>query len=832
MEPVQNPQLDLAFDFVQYTCKNIFLTGKAGTGKTTFLHKLKALSPKRMVVVAPTGVAAINAGGVTIHSFFQLAFGPFFPSLYANNEIGESIDNQQPSRNVQKFNRDKIAIIKSLDLLVIDEISMVRADLLDAIDDVLRRFKSPSKPFGGVQLLMIGDLQQLAPVVKDDEWSLLRSYYSTPFFFGSKALQQTQYVSVELKHIYRQSDRTFIDILNHIRENNLDDETINLLNKRYIPNFSPSQEEGYITLTTHNNQAQTLNDVKLAQLAEKEHVFEAKVEGEFPEYMYPTAYQLVLKEGAQVMFVKNDSSYEKLFFNGKIGTIKHFDDGVIWVSCKGEDDIAVSPSKWENMKYTINEDTKEISESIIGVFEQFPLKLAWAITIHKSQGLTFDKAIIDANASFAHGQVYVALSRCRTLEGLVLSSPIATQSVITDNTISHFTKDIEENPPSSDLLQQSIREYHKMLILELFDFVPVRRRLSNCIRLLREHESVVNSPEMSTLNDIMNVLNIALISVSEKFFMQLQQIFAQNADIENNTYLNERIGKGSAYFIEKLETKIAKSIEHIAVETDNKTVKKSLTDALDRLKEEVTVKLRCFQVCKTEFKVDKYLNARALALIEKPKATKTSDERTRGVGEHPQLYSLIKEWRNAKAVEMDVDEYMVLQQKTILEISQKLPQTKADLTKIKGIGAKKAIYLGPEILEIVTTYCLERNIPIKTDIEPELEDVTKVKSAKPDTKRVTLELFKSGKSATQIAHERGLTLSTIEGHLAYGITLGEIEISALMDLDKLLKISAYFLENKNLQLGEAKNYFGDEVSYTELRYVINYLKYTSAESGE
>lgn len=386
METINNPQLQLAFDFVQYTGTNIFLTGKAGTGKTTFLHNLKKKSPKRMIVVAPTGVAAINAGGVTIHSFFQMPFGPFIPADFAKNSSPQEED-KIASRHNQKFNREKINIIKSLDLLVIDEISMVRADLLDGIDEVLRRYKDRYKPFGGVQLLMIGDLQQLAPVAKDDEWNLLKDYYNTVFFFSSKALQKTKHITIELKHIYRQSDSIFIAMLNKIRENNIDDKTLGELNKRHIPGFDPEEKEGYITLTTHNYQAQEINESKLRKLSAKSHSFNAKIEGEFPEYSYPTEFELILKTGAQVMFVKNDSSPDKQYFNGKIGRVTNFSEGIIYVKCSGEPSpIQVEKEEWQNTKYSIDDKTKEIKETVAGTFVQYPLKLAWPLQYIKVRG--------------------------------------------------------------------------------------------------------------------------------------------------------------------------------------------------------------------------------------------------------------------------------------------------------------------------------------------------------------------------------------------------------------------------------------------------------------
>ncbi len=493
----KNEQLELAYNFVQFTDKNIFLTGKAGTGKTTFLHNLKKSSLKRMAIVAPTGVAAINAGGVTIHSFFQLPFGP-----YLANGLGLATTEASAQRN-RKFNKEKINLIQSLDLLVIDEISMVRADLLDGIDEVLRRYKDHHKPFGGVQLLMIGDLHQLSPVVRDDDWKILRDYYPNLYFFSSRALQKALPVCIELKHIYRQSDTYFIDLLNAVRENRINQEVLANLNQRYIPDFEPGEEEGYITLTTHNNTAQEINDKKLIDLASPKRLFKAKIVNEFPEYSYPTVADLELKVGAQVMFVKNDPSRDKLFYNGKIGKVTKIDDDKVFVKCPGDDwPIEVGPAEWENLKYELNTESKEVEEKVIGSFIQYPLKLAWAITIHKSQGLTFEKAIIDASASFAHGQVYVALSRCKSFEGMVLRSPIALNSVKTDGTVYAYTKKADQEAPDERRLIESKVSFQQSLLHELFDFKLIKSRFFACKKQVEEHDSIIVNSVNETLEKI------------------------------------------------------------------------------------------------------------------------------------------------------------------------------------------------------------------------------------------------------------------------------------------------------------------------------------------
>lgn len=698
-----NPQLELAFNFLEYTGTSIFLTGKAGTGKTTFLRELKRRSPKRMIVVAPTGVAAINAGGVTIHSFFQLPFGPYVPGRTEENRSGEKRFNH-------KFGREKINIIRSMDLLVIDEISMVRADLLDAVSDMLCRYRDRSKPFGGVQLLMIGDLQQLAPVVKEEEWGILKHIYPSPFFFCSKALQTVAYQCIELTHVYRQSDSVFIHLLNKIRDNQVDLATLKALNSRYIPGFNPDDSEGYITLTTHNYQAQQINNRKLDALEGRAYTYSAEVKDDFPEYAFPTDQHLVLKKGAQVMFVKNDSSAEKRYYNGKTGRITAISADNILVRCGDEKDaITVTREEWTNTKYSIDAETQEISETVAGSFKQYPLKTAWAITIHKSQGLTFEKAIVNAGAAFTHGQVYVALSRCKSLEGLVLGTPLRPEALINDQVVKHFTDEVSRNQPGPMQLEDARRAYYLQLLKELFDYSGVLKRLQHVAWVFGEHLWKLYPELTKRCREVRELCHSELTEVGEKFQMQLERLIEGAANYDTDRQVGERIAKGVAYFSEQTGRHIVAFLESAQPEIDNKDVRKTVGEALEKLRLEVGVKIETLEAVKEGFEVKAYLMAKAKAVLEKPKprARKTTEKLE--VGEdvlHPKLYNALRLWRKEEAMRLGLPAYTVLQQKALLGVANTLPTTGKELLAIPGIGKKVAERYGAALLEMVDHYRL------------------------------------------------------------------------------------------------------------------------------
>ena len=601
----QNNELRTAWDFVESTGRSIFLTGKAGTGKTTFLKTIMEHSRKRPIVVAPTGVAAINAGGVTIHSFFQLPFSPYVPGAKVESKFD--------------FGKEKRKIIASSDLLIIDEISMVRADLLDAIDAVLRRFREHGQPFGGMQLLMIGDLAQLTPVVTPEDERMLKPYYDTPYFFGSKALQQIDYVTIQLTHVYRQQDESFIALLNEIREGHPSAEALSKLNSRSLtPGPSPKGEgSGYIRLTTHNNLANFYNESELQKLPGRSYQYRAEVKGTFPEYSYPTAETLVLKEGAQVMFVKNDPSGEHNYYNGRIGRVMEASDNRLTVYCEGDAEaIEVEPLEWENMRYTLNEQTREIESEVQGTFKQLPLRLAWAITIHKSQGLTFDRAIIDANQSFAPGQVYVALSRCRTLEGLVLASPLEPRAVINDERVDSYISQQEYQAERSiQQLPMLKQEYERYLLMQLFDFRAVIDLQESMVRIFAEffyhsHASLKQLHDQTLLDLRQRVLEVAV-----KWQQKIQTMPIES--LRDADFL-DRVKRSAEYFANQLRDILTKPIElSVKVETNNKQASRRLNNALPDLKQAwLARRYLLVKMAEKGYTVDNYLHEKQMSMLD------------------------------------------------------------------------------------------------------------------------------------------------------------------------------------------------------------------------
>lgn len=697
-----NPELQLAWDFVENTGVSIFLTGKAGTGKTTFLREVKQRSPKRMVVVAPTGVAAINAGGQTIHSFFQLPLSPYVP--------------ESRYRERYDFSKEKKKLLRTLDLLVIDEVSMVRSDLLDAIDDVMRRFRDPRRPFGGVQLLLIGDLQQLTPVVTPADEALLKAHYDTPYFFGSNALRQTQYVTIELKQVYRQQDRAFIDILNHIREGQVTAADLERLNQRCINNFHPSPDEGYIRLTTHNHLADTYNEQELSDIPSRAFTYNARIDGTFPEYAYPTDIDLTLKQGAQVMFVKNDT--EGRYYNGRIGRITSIDERHVSVLCPGDDRaIDVEPTEWENTKYVLNEKTKEIESTVQGTFRQLPLRLAWAITIHKSQGLTFENAIIDAAFSFAAGQVYVALSRCKTLSGMVLAKPVRRENIMSDSRVESYIAQQETQAQRSIEMLPTLKEqFHREQLRQLFDFTDLQRGENQLARVLEEHFSNTYPRQVAAHKQARDDINNKVVEVARKWTAVFMALSGEQL---NATEFRERVTRSAAYFLGTVTDVMGSLLGSTSAETDSSMVRKRFTDALADTSMAFEIKTALLkEITMKGFDATTFMRMKQRVTLtvvdgkeQKPekrkrhgkKEVEKADVNTEDI-QNKELFERLRKWRVHKSLQKKMPVYTIMQQKALIGIANSKPTTIKELLAIPYIGKKTAEEYGKEILSIVDEF--------------------------------------------------------------------------------------------------------------------------------
>lgn len=600
--------LRCAWEFVEHTGVSIFLTGKAGTGKTTFLKEVLRRSAKTAVVVAPTGVAAINAGGVTIHSFFQLSPAPYIPGTHTQDRFS--------------FSKQKLRVIRGLDLLVIDEISMVRADLLDAIDNALRKYRRDGRPFGGVQLLMIGDLQQLAPVVTPADEAILRQHYPTPYFFSSKALSEIQYVTISLGRVFRQQNADFVRLLNHVRDNCLTPEDRGVLRSLLKPTFIPEDGSGYIRLTTHNAQAESYNETRMRSLPTSPVRYKAKVSGTFPELAYPTAQELVIKPGAQVMFVKNDT-VDHQYYNGLIGTVTYADREKVAVKVAdaggGFRTVTVAPQVWENTQYTVNEQTNTIETQVQGRFSQIPLRPAWAITIHKSQGLTFDRVIIDAGASFAPGQTYVALSRCRSLDGLVLSTPIAEESLRPDPSVAVYISGQSEAGIRSVAALERIKvDYHRQMLIDLFTFRDVYFRSEGVYRHIGASFANSFANEYRMLAETIETLRSKIIAIADKWTAQIR-LMPPDQLVDQEFLL--RVRKSCVYFYNQLVEIYGYKLSQLdKVRTKDKRANSRMSELVAELRQAIHTHLYILRdINDRGFTVAGYLSSKQQAVM---KATK------------------------------------------------------------------------------------------------------------------------------------------------------------------------------------------------------------------
>ena len=682
-------QFTLAEKYVEETSVSLFLTGKAGTGKTTFLHHIVQKTSKRCVVLAPTGVAAVNARGSTIHSFFSLPLAPYLP------DVPELKTEYQMPERLRKLRKEKVKILRTLDLLIIDEISMVRADLLDAVDATLRRYRRSSKPFGGVQLLMIGDARQLSPVVTETERPFLSRVYPSPYFFHSKALQQIPYITIELTTIYRQEDASFIELLNGVRDARMTPQLLSRLNARV---GAPAGDD-WIRLTTHNAQADDINATRMAGLPGEASVFAAEIEGDFPENLYPAAEELSLKEGARVMFIRNDT--EGRFFNGKLGTVKSLEAETIVVTDDEGADIPLERVDWENLQYTLNEASGEIEQEVKGVFRQFPLRPAWAITIHKSQGLTFDHVVIDAGAAFAFGQVYVALSRCRSLEGVSLTKPIGASLLLSDADVAAFNASFPAEAAVEGALDGFRKAYELEQLCACFDFDNLCHQVLSLRKIWRESALAgTYSSMMERLESCARDL-LEMEDVARRFRKQIQALR------NDPSKTAERVAKACEYFLPRVDGLDLEAV--LAVEVDNAEIKKRIKNLSADLLPQLQIHRDTLREVQAEgFDTGTFRSVRLAALLEdgKPaRRAKKKEAEARDIyndNRHPELVEKLIAWRREKAREQGVPAYYVLHQKTLLGIADAKPDSRAQLLEVFGFGPELWKKYGMEILKVLS----------------------------------------------------------------------------------------------------------------------------------
>lgn len=829
-----NTLFQLAAALINQSNRNIFLTGKAGTGKTTFLKYVRESCPKQMAVVAPTGVAAINAGGVTIHSFFQLPLSPFTPETKGFSANNEETINKHSLISRLRINSEKRKVLQQLELLIIDEISMVRCDTIDAIDTVLRHIrKKPFLCFGGVQVLFIGDMFQLPPVIKDHEWKILSEFYNNPYFFAGKVIEEEPPLYIEFDKIYRQNEERFINLLNQVRNNELDEGGKNLLDSRFQPVFRRSKKDGYIILTTHNDKAREINSQELRNLDSPVFSYKAIIEEEFPENAYPADKLLHLKTGAQVMFIRNDMDKRKRYFNGKIGVVTELEKDKIVVQCENDaDEIEVKSEKWENVRYTLNKSTRVMEENTLGSFTQYPLRLAWAITIHKSQGLTFEKAIIDAGESFAAGQVYVALSRCTSIDGMILKSKISTNNFFTDPRIVQFSKSISSSQQLQNQLAEAKRNYQLTIIITTFDFVNAINNLKELNEYFYEHQSSFNTETTSWLETLSEKINL-LQQTAIKFHAWLRNQFHQAIISDENTIVQERTLKASEHFTKEIQQVLEYIISSPAI-TDSSLHAKEYNTQLKDVFAELSLKKFLMQAFNGGIDTEAWHKMKKnFTILPFPVNAYAAAAQPKQQSPHPFLHQQLRKLRDNICAKKDLPIYIVAGSKTIDEMATYLPQTLGELRQVSGFGDAKIEQYGQQFLDVILEYCEGRNLASAiSEKSPKRERRERTGERKPkvDTKAESFRLYKEGKTINEIAETRGFTIQTIEGHLAHYVESGEINANELISSEKLLLIEPVIKDFQGGSITLVKEKLGADISFGEIKLAIAWLKYKNSLS--
>lgn len=827
METVERNEIfELAYRFITETQESIFLTGKAGTGKTTFLKYLRDNCSKNMLVAAPTGVAAINAGGVTLHSLFQLPLHPFLPSEKNKQQLLQGI----------RYNKQRIALLRKIELLVIDEISMVRCDVLDAIDTILKSVRrNHTAAFGGVQILFIGDLFQLPPVAKNEEWKIINQYYNSPFFFDSRAVKEQTPLLIELKIIYRQKEQRFVNLLNKVRNNQMEAEDYTELNSRFIPGFQPALEEKFITLTSHNNQADTINQSKLKGLNGPAYIFKAKIEGDFPENIYPADASLLLKEGTQVMFIKNDN-VSKRYFNGKIGIVSSLDHDKITINCEGEE-IEVIQESWENVRYTLNRSDEKLEQQVMGRFFQYPLRLAWAITIHKSQGLTFEKVMIDAASAFSSGQVYVALSRCTSLAGIVLLSKIPPTAIYSNEQVVAAHSELVPKGSLAERFQGARQVFTLQLLSEIFLMDELQRLVNWLQSTIEKYKEKLSDDATDWLLQMDAQLKNEK-KIAGRFLDGIPVFLREEPIIENNPKLQKRIQDAARYFLPSLQNMKQQLQQHPLV-----TEHKETAAALDEVLLELTLAFvkadYLLQYCNNPFTVTGYLKHKLnLAVPRLHISSYAANKKQMAASDIPNaslLYTL-KNWRDKICKEHDLPIYYIANNNSLTEIATYLPLSGQHLQQITGFGKAKSEKYGEEIVAMVQAYCsqynLETSIELKTSgSKSKPKETTSKRKDKIPSAMVSLQLFKEGKTIEEIAKERNFTVGTIVSHLTDFIKTGEVTVQAFADESAVQMISACINTNPDKKHAEIRSALNDAYSYVQIRAVSNHLVWIQQKTG-